>query len=193
MRKRRLLVLLGALACLAGCGSGEPSGRIPGTTLTIYYSGPAHGASSVGSRAALNGAAMALEAVRGRVGKYRVQLRPLDDSTPQSDGWDPNQTTNDARLAVQDPTAVGYLGDFNSGAAAISIPPLNRQSIPQVSPGASAVGLTSVGPGASPGEPQKYYPGGLRTFARPVPSDAVQALVQLRLAQSLGCRAMAVS
>lgn len=188
MRKPRWLVLLGAIACLAGCGSGEPSGRIHGTTLTIYYSGPAHGASSVGSQAALNGAAMALDAVHGRLGKYRVELRPLDDSTAQSDGWDPNQTTGDARLAVQDPTTIGYLGDFNSGAAAVSIPPLNRQSIAQVSPAASVVGLTSVGPGASPGEPQKYYPSGLRTFARPVPSDAVEALVQLRLAQSVGCR-----
>jgi branched-chain amino acid transport system substrate-binding protein len=91
-------------------------------------------------------------------------------------------------LAVQDPTTIGYLGDFNSGAAAISIPPLNRQSIAQVSPAASAVGLTSTGPGASPGEPEKYYPGGSRTFARPVPSDAVQALVQLGLAESLGCQ-----
>ncbi len=188
MSRRRSLILLGAIACLAGCGTGEPSGKIHGATLTVYYSGPTHGASSVGSLAALNGATMALDAVHGRVGKYRVMLRPLDDATPQSHGWDPNQTTADARLAVQDPTTVGYLGDFNSGAAAISIPPLNRQSIAQISPAASAVGLTSAGPGASPGEPQKYYPSGTRTFARPVASDAVQALVQLRLAKSLGCR-----
>jgi branched-chain amino acid transport system substrate-binding protein len=185
---RRSLVALGAIACLAGCGSGEPSGRIHGTTLTIYYSGPAHGASSAGSQAALNGATMALDAARGHVGKYRVRLRALDDSTPQSNGWDPNQTTADVRVAVQDPSTVGYLGDFNSGAAAISIPPLNRQFIAQISPGASSVGLTSAGPGASPGEPEKYYPTGVRTFARPVPSNAVQALVQVRLAQSLGCR-----
>jgi branched-chain amino acid transport system substrate-binding protein len=186
--RRRPLILLGAIACLAGCGTGEPSGKIHGRTLTIYYSGPTQGASSVGSLAALDGATIALDAAHGRVGKYQVRLRPLDDSTLQSHGWDPNQTTANARLAVRDPTAIGYLGDFNSGAAAISIPPLNRQSIAQISPAASAVGLTSTGPGASPGEPQKYYPSGTRTFARPVPSDAVQALVQLELAQSLGCR-----
>ena len=188
MRRGRSLALLGAIACLAGCASSEPSGRIHGTTLTIYYSGPTHGASSASSQAALKGATMALDAIRGRVGKYRVRLRALDDSTPQSDGWDPNQTTNNARLAIQDPTAIGYLGDFNSGAAAISIPPLNRQPIAQISPAASAVGLASAGPGASPGEPQKYYPTGIRTFARPVQSDAVQALVEVHLAQSLNCR-----
>jgi branched-chain amino acid transport system substrate-binding protein len=188
----RILALLGVIALVTGCGGREPSGKIHGTTLTVYYAGPVHGASSAGSQAALNGARMALDAVRGRVGKYRIVLRALDDSTPQSDGWDPNQTTVDARIAVLDPTTVAYLGDFNSGAAAISIPVLNRQGIAQVSPAAASVGLTNAGPGASPGEPEKYYPSGIRTFARPVPTDATQALVQVRLAQSLGCHGMFV-
>jgi branched-chain amino acid transport system substrate-binding protein len=188
----RVLALLGVIALLAGCGGHEPSGKIRGTTLTIYYSGPMHGASSVGSNAALGGARMALDLVGGRIGKYRVVLRVLDDSTPQSTGWDPSQTTVDVRIAALDPTAVGYLGDFNSGAAAISIPVLNRQGIAQLGPAAQSVGLTSAGPGASPGEPEKYYPAGIRTFARPVPTDATEALVQVRLARSLGCRGMFV-
>jgi branched-chain amino acid transport system substrate-binding protein len=181
------------MACLAGCGSGEQGGgRIHGKTLTIYYSGPTHGASSAGSQAALNGATIALDAIRGRIGSYRIVLRTLDDAAPQSDGWDPNQTTTDARLAAQDPTTIGYIGDFNSGAAAVSIPILNRQGIAQISPAAGSVGLASAGPGASPGEPEKYYPSGTRTFARPVPSDAVQARVQARVAQSNGCSRMFV-
>ena len=192
MSRARALVLLGAIACLAGCGSSEPSGRIRGTTLTVYYSGPSRGAASLGSQAALNGVRMALDATRGRIGKYRIVLRVLDDANPQTGSWDPNQTTSDARIAVQDRTAVGYIGDFNSGAAAISIPILNRQGIAQISSSASAVGLTSAGPGASPGEPQKYYPSGIRTFARPVATDATQALVQVRLARSRGCRRMFV-
>ncbi|HEY1592757.1 MAG TPA: branched-chain amino acid ABC transporter substrate-binding protein [Solirubrobacteraceae bacterium] len=192
MRRLRPLLLLGALACLAGCGPGEPSGKIHGTTLTVYYSGPSRGASSIGSQAALYGAVVALDAVHAHIGKYRVDLRPLDDGSFQSQGWDPNQTTTNVRLAAQDPTTIGYLGDFNSGATAISIPPLNRASIAQISPAATAVGLTSAGPGADPGEPQKYYPSGIRTFARPVPSDAVQAQVQVRLAGSLGCRQLFV-
>ena len=192
MSRRGALALLGAIACLAGCGGREPSGRIHGETLTVYYSGPTHGPSSAGSLAALGGARMALDAIHGRIGKYRVRVRALDDAAPQKGGWDPNQTTNDARIAIQDPTAVGYIGDFNSGAAAISIPLLNRQGIAQISPAAGSVGLTSTGPGASPGEPQKYYPTGIRTFARTVPTDATQALVQVRLAEANGCRRMFV-
>jgi branched-chain amino acid transport system substrate-binding protein len=186
-RIRIAALALGALV-VTGCGSARPvSDRVSGGTLTIYYAGPSHGASSTGSQAALNGAALALRDAHGRIGRYRITLKPLDDSTPQSDGWDPNQTTADVRVVLADPTAIGYLGDFNSGASAIAIPPLNRVGMPQVSPGGSAVGLTTAGPGASPGEPQKYYPTGKRTFARVVPSDATQGLALVRLQQGMSC------
>ena len=186
----RLVVLALVALAVAGCGSAQrASDRIRGTTLTIYFAGPSRGASSSGAVAALDGAKLALDQAHGRVGRYRIALKALDDSTPQSGGWDPNQTTADVRMALQDPTTIGYLGDFNSGATAIAIPPLNRAGVPQVSPASTAVGLTSTGPGASPGEPEKYYPTGARTFARVVPSDAVQALALVHLQQGKGCRA----
>ena len=187
-RRRMLLPALLAVALLSACGSADrPGGRIRGTTLTLYFSGPLHGASSVAATASLNGARLALDAAGGRVGKYRVVLKALDDSTPQSRGWDPSQTTVNARIAIQDPTTIGYLGEFNSGASAVSIPLLNRAGIAQVSTGSTAVGLTTDGTGAAPGEPQKYYPRGTRTFARVLPSDAIQAVALVRLQQALGC------
>jgi branched-chain amino acid transport system substrate-binding protein len=134
-----------------------------------------------------NGAQMALDRIQGRIGRLRIVLKPLDDATPSRSEWDPGQTTDVARLVLADPTAVGYIGDFNSGASAISIPLLNRLAIPQVSPTSTGVGLTSTDPGAGPGEPDKYYPTGIRTFARVAPNDAVQAAVQVRLQQSAGC------
>jgi branched-chain amino acid transport system substrate-binding protein len=80
------------------------------------------------------------------------------------------------------------VGDQESGASAISIPVLNRAGIAQVSPTSTAVGLTTAGPGAEPGEPEKYYPSGVRTFARVAASDAAQAAVQVRLQRRSGCR-----
>ncbi len=50
----------------------------------------------------------------------------LDDSTAQAGKWDPGQTTNDAHTAINDSSTIGYLGEFNSGASAISIPLLNQ-------------------------------------------------------------------
>jgi len=183
------LTLAGVLTGLAGCGSKEIVGdRISGTTLTIYSSVPLHGASSVAGQSVVNGARLALAQIGGRIGKYRIVLRALDDSTVGRGGWDPGQTTIDAHQAIQDRTTVGYIGELDSGASAVSIPLLNRVGIPQISPASTAVGLTSADPGASPGEPLKYYPTGRRTFARVVPNDSVQAVAQVGLQRSAGCK-----
>jgi branched-chain amino acid transport system substrate-binding protein len=185
---RSAFAALAALAVLTGCGSKDsPGPRIRGTTLSIYVSVPLHGASTVSGQAVVNGAELALSQARGRIGEYRIDLKVLDDATVQGGGWDPGQTTIGVRAAVLDPTTIGYVGEMNSGASAVSIPPLNRAGIPQVSPTSSAVGLTSSAPGAFPGEPLKYYPSGVRTFARVVPNDNVQAIAQVRVQRSMGC------
>lgn len=181
-------MLLAALLALGGCGAGgEASGQISGRVLRVYSSVPLQGASSVEGQAVVRGARMALEQVRSRIGKYRIVLESLDDSTAARGGWDQGQTTANARQAIADRTTIGYLGELDSGASAISIPLLNKAAVAQISPASTAVGLTSNAAGASPGEPGKYYPTGVRTFARVVPSDAIQALAQVRLQQSLGC------
>jgi branched-chain amino acid transport system substrate-binding protein len=174
---------------LAGCGSSQNTGyRIPGRTLTIYASVPLNGPSAVTGMAVLRGERMALAASGGRIGSYRIVLKALDDATVARGSWDPGQTTVNARVAVADPTTIGYLGNVNSGASAISIPLLNRAEIPQISPSSTAVGLTSAAVGAAPGEPQKYYPTGVRTYARVIPNDAVQAQVQVKAQQRADCR-----
>jgi branched-chain amino acid transport system substrate-binding protein len=181
--------LCAVLAVVVGCGSKATVGdRIAGRTLTIYSSVPLHGASRVNAEAVVNAASLALSQVHSRIGRYRIAFKPLEDSTAQRGEWDPGQTTLNARLAVRDPTTIGYIGEFNSGASAVSIPLLNRAGIAQVSPASTAVGLTSDGAGASPGEPQKYYPSGVRTYVQIVPNDAVQAVAQVRLQQSAGCK-----
>jgi branched-chain amino acid transport system substrate-binding protein len=185
------LVAAAATAGLTGCGSSHkapPGNRVPGDRLTVYASLPYSGPSGASGEAALGGAQMALAAVGGRIGRYRIALRPLNDATAARGGWDPGQTSANARLAIRDATTIAYLGDLNSGATAVSIPLLSRAGVPQVSPASTAVGLTQGGNEASPGEPQKYYPTGLRTFVRVIADDSVQAAVQARLQREAGCR-----
>ncbi|HET6869120.1 MAG TPA: branched-chain amino acid ABC transporter substrate-binding protein [Solirubrobacteraceae bacterium] len=188
---RVAIAVLALLTALAGCGSKDkadkPGGQIRGRVLTIYASVPLRGASRVSGLAAVSGAQLALSQVHGRIGEYGITLKVLDDATAQRGGWDPGQTTINARTAVLDPSTIGYLGELNSGASAVSIPPLNRAGISQVSPGSTAVGLTSAAPGAFPGEPQKYYPTGVRTFVRVVPNDTDQSIAQVRAQRGLGC------
>jgi branched-chain amino acid transport system substrate-binding protein len=189
---RALALALTIAALIAGCGSHAkqalPGDKIPGTTLTIYSSGPMHGASSVNAADVVSGEQLALAQAHNRIGRYHIVFKPLDDSVPKRGEWDPGQTTNNARIALNDPTTIGYLGDFNSGASAVSIPLLNRLGIPQISATNTAVGLTQGGPAASPGEPTKYYPTGQRTYVRIVPNDAVQAVAQVKLQQRQGCK-----
>jgi branched-chain amino acid transport system substrate-binding protein len=186
------LVLIGG-ASIAGCGAtASADNQVAGRRLTIYVSLPFDGPSAIGSRAVLGGMALAADDARHRVGRYRIVVRVLNDATVPSRGWDPGQTSANARLAIANSTTIGYIGDLNSGATAVSIPLLNRAGIPQISPSSTAVGLTAGGPEASPGEPQKYYPTQRRTFARVVPNDAVQAAVQAQVQLQAGCRKVVV-
>ncbi len=189
-----VVALASALAGCAGSGPGGTTTTVPagdhihGNRLTIYIAGPLSGRSRVSGRAVVNGATLALDQIGSRIGRYRILMRTLDDVSPGQHEWSAAATQVAAQTAANDHTTIAYLGDFNSGASGVSIPVLNPSGIAQVSPYSSAVGLTSDGPGSSPGEPQAFYPTALRTFARVVPSDYIQALAQVRLQKSLGCK-----
>ncbi len=189
MRRATAALLLTSVVA-AGCGSShdQPQGRIAGHTLSVYVGVPLDGASAKIGASIANAASMALAAVHARIGRYQIVLKRFDETTPTRGGWDPGQTSDNVRDLVADPTAIGYLGDVDSGASAITIPVLNRAGIAQVSPTATAVGLTTGGPGAAPGEPDKYYPTGIRTFGRVAPSDAAEAAVQVSLQREAGCK-----
>ena len=155
--------------------------------VTIYSSYPLQGAGRAQSIAAVNGAKLALEQAGGKAGNVTVTYEPLDDATAQAANWTPEQTSANARKAAQDESTAVYLGEFNSGATAVSLPILNEAGIAQISPSNTAVGLTSDEPGANPGEPDKYYPTGQRTFARIVPKDTIQGAALATLMKEDGC------
>jgi branched-chain amino acid transport system substrate-binding protein len=179
------LVAMGLL--LAGCGGGGDNSTTTGSSvLTVYSSLPLQGPTAAESRAVLNGEKLALIEQDGRIGDLTVKLVALDDATAQRQGWDPGQTSRNARRAVQDRSAIAYLGESDSGATAISLPILNSDSLLQVSPLSTYVGLTKTA-GADKGEPEKYYPSGKRTFGRVVPADDVQAAAQLEWQAQDGC------
>ena len=87
-----------------------------------------------------------------------VTYESLDDSTAQAGSWTPEATQANARKVAQDDGAAVYIGEFNSGASAVSIPILNEAGVPQISPANTAVGLTSDEPGARPGRAGQVLP-----------------------------------
>ncbi|MDQ3632191.1 MAG: branched-chain amino acid ABC transporter substrate-binding protein [Actinomycetota bacterium] len=193
MRPRLAGTLVTVLALgLSACERADEQASDTGsTTLTVYASLPFQGPSGPESEAVANGARLALREAGGTVGGLVVKLAVLDDSTPRADRWTAEQAAENARTVVRDRTAIAYLGDGPSGATAISLPILNAAGVLQVSPTSGYQGLTGSRD-AEKGEPEKYYPSGVRTFARPVPGDDVQARALLASLDDERCRRLQV-
>jgi len=195
-RATALWLLAPALAFgVAACGdsnkssSGSSGGTAAGSTLTIYSSLPLQGTSRGQSEAVINGERLALEEVGGKVGDFTIKYESLDDSTAQNPGTaDEGKTAQNARQAVRDKSTIFYLGEFNSGGTKVSLPILNKAGIPQISPSNTYIGLTTNEPGSEPGEPDKYYPTGNRTYARVVPRDKIQGAALVSVMKEDGCK-----
>src|SRR3954471_4413081 len=170
-----------------GGGASSSGGDAAGKQLTIYSSVPLQGASRVQTTAVVNGAKLALEQAGNKAGAHTIKYTPLDDSTAQAGNWTPEQESANARKAAQDDSTAVYIGTFNSGAAAVSIPILNEAGVPMISPANTAVGLTTNQPGSAPGEPDKYYPAGTRNYTRIVPKDTIQGAALATVMKEDGC------
>lgn len=169
---------------LTACG-GVSSSAATTTQLTVYSSLPLQGASQAASAAIVDGEKLALAQAGGRIGSFRISFVSQDDSDPLRGRWDPGQTAAAAKTAAQDRSAIAYLGEYDSGASAISLPLMNAEQVLQLSPGSPYIGLTSS-QDAGQDEPDRFYPSGVRTFGRLSPSDRLQARAQARLMHGLG-------
>jgi branched-chain amino acid transport system substrate-binding protein len=181
------LVAAAALAAGAsGCGGVGVSGAAANISdqLTIYSSLPLQGPSADISRQIVGGEKLALAQAGGHVGPFKVGYYSLDDSNTTTGEWDPGVTAADAKTAAQDTTTIAYLGDYDSGASAVSLPLMNGAGVLQVSPASPYVGLTSS-EDAGQDEPERFYPTGRRTFGRLMPADPVQAGAQIALMTAL--------
>jgi branched-chain amino acid transport system substrate-binding protein len=196
--------LCAALAAgVAACGSSSSKSSssssgggatASGKTLTVYSSLPQQAADRAQTLDVISGEKLALSQVGSKVGAYTINFVSLDDATAAAGQWDPTQVSSNARRAAQDPSTIAYVGEFNSGASAISIPILNQAGILQVSPANTAIALTKPNP-AVPGSPTKYYPAlstNGRTYGRVVPVDVYQAKAQLTVMKSVGVKKLYV-
>jgi branched-chain amino acid transport system substrate-binding protein len=176
---------------LSACGDdddGGGGGSVEGDTVQVYSSLPLQGAQRPQTTDMVRGAELALKQHGGRAGEFKIEYTSLDDSTAQAGAWTPEQTSANARRVAQEDNSIAYIGEFNSGASAISIPILNEVPIAQLSPANTAVGLTSDEPGADEGEPEKYYPTGQRHYLRIVPKDTIQGAALATVMKQDGCQ-----
>jgi branched-chain amino acid transport system substrate-binding protein len=118
-----------------------------------------------------------------KAGSYKIGYQSCDDSTAQTGGWDTAKCATNAHLYANNKSVIGVIGTFNSGCAKIEVPILNRVALGMVSPANTNPGLTKKW---DVGEPNKYYPTGVRNYARVVATDDIQGPADALWSQSLG-------
>ena len=189
---KRFLVLISILVAtsmlLAACGGAGGGGGA--ATLKVVSSLPMTGASLTQTQTMVNAMQLRLAQANSLVcgGKYKIAYEAWDDASAALGKWDPAVETENGNKAAADKSIVAYLGTFNSGAAKLSIPILDQAGpLVMISSANTYPGLTKPGKGA-PGEPDVYYPTGVRNYARVVTADDVQGAVQANFFQSLGVK-----
>jgi len=180
-----LALLVGVLALTAaGCGGddegdggggGTEAGQEgEGQTVKIVSDLPLQGSSREQTETMVNAIKLYLEQIGNKAGNYTIEYESFDDATAAKGAWDEAKCAENARTFVEDESILGVVGTFNSGCAKIEVPIANEASLAYVSPANTATGLTHEGPGAEPGEPDKYYPTGERNYARVIVADDKQ-------------------
>jgi branched-chain amino acid transport system substrate-binding protein len=165
--------------------------------VTVYSSLPRYGPDGEDPQIEdmVNAMKLAVDQHNSEDHEFEVRYVALDDSTVAPGGFSAAATARNATRAAADDDTAGYIGEFNSGASAVSIPILSVAKVAQISPANTAVGLTSEGRprgSADPSEPDTYYDRGYRNFARVVPKDSNQAEALLRLMSRDGCTRLAM-
>jgi ABC-type branched-subunit amino acid transport system substrate-binding protein len=177
-----LVAAFALLLILPGCGGDD--GGDEGGTVSVFVGVPLTGERAEEGRAVVAGARDAVADADGRAGEFEVRAFYLDD-TGGSGRWNMAAAGAVARRAVEDASAVGFIGNLDSGATRISLPITNQAGLVQVSPGSTAPDLTRRV--SADLEPGRYRPSEEQTFARLV--SAGESVVAC---SALGYEAMAL-
>jgi branched-chain amino acid transport system substrate-binding protein len=163
---------------VAGCtqsGGGSSSVTVSGKTLTIYVS------DAPASQPAVSADVLDAERLAfpqpATVSGFSVQVKVLH-----------GKISDQARTAIQDQSAIAYLGEVVPHSSYASLGITNAVDLLQVSPTDTALELTQATP-AVPGAPDMYYQSLStygRTFARVVPTSGREASAQVQEMAKLG-------
>ncbi len=178
-------IAAGAIAFggVGGCAtSGSTTPKVSGATLTIYLSDPS--STSAQYADVVNAEQLAWAHSSHALGRFVVRLRVAHGSPSAN-----------ARTAIQDSSAIAYLGELQPGTSADSVGITNAEDLLQVGPTDTALELTRSSPAVS-GSPDNYYESLKsygRTFARVVPTSGAEARALVAQMGVLGVHKVYVS
>ena len=179
VRERALIACAAAAlaAGLAGCASTASTTSVTGGKLSIYLSQPP-GALSPEQQDVVSAERLAFQQAGARVGNYTVRLVQFSGK----------KLSDNARQAIGDDTTIAYLGELAPGASEDTLGITNAQNVLQVSPTDTAVEETQHNAAVS-NSPNRYYESlsaNGRTYARVVPTDALEAKALVGQMRALG-------
>jgi branched-chain amino acid transport system substrate-binding protein len=159
-----------AAVALAGCGTATTGGSsvvtVPGRTLTVYASQPPGPATSAITDT-LAAEQLALQQAEGKAGSFNVRLLPVHQ----------HELSANARTAIENSSAIAYLGELIPGTSQVSVEITNQQGVLEVSP-ADTAGYLSQPVSTVSSSLNTFYPGHStykQTFARVVPNSGQEA------------------
>ncbi len=177
----------------SACGEVESGGGAPDVLIASDL--PLQGPFSSDPRAGEDAIRHVLAQRGFQAGEHTVGYQSCDVSTPQTGGFEFRKCAANASAYAHAEQLVAVIGPWSSFCAEVELPIINRAPggpPAVVSFSATQSGLTRGGPLArpgglgTPGEPQVYYPTGVRNFARLVPREDLQGVANAMLAKELG-------
>jgi branched-chain amino acid transport system substrate-binding protein len=181
-------VAMVATALLAGTSAADAATKV----LTISSDLPLQGSSFDSNDSTNKAIALYLKQIKYKAGKYTVKFKIYDDATAAKGSWDDAKCAANAQAHVANKSEVAVMGTYNSGCAKIEIPILNQApggAMTMVSDANTNPGLTKSW---NPGEPDIYYPTGVRNYARVCTTDDVQGSAAAQFAKSIGVKSVYV-
>ena len=183
------------MGAAAGCTAASYSQTVTGKTLYIYVSSPASAATNTVQQDVLYAEELAFctrfsvkpcrgGQFQGSLNGFTISLKPVVGA----------KLSQNARDAIEQKATIAYLGEVAPGSSADSIGITNAQDVLQVSPTDTAAELTQTTP-AIKGAPTRYYESLStygRTFARVVPTTAVEAKDVIAEMMALGVKRLYV-
>src|SRR3954466_3564338 len=113
-----VLALPFATGC-SGCNKRDAN------TIVIMSSLPRTGSAKGQTDTMVNGIKMTIDEYGGKVGDFTILYQDKDDAEASSGQWTAAAETANANAAVNDKDVMVFIGPYNSGAAAVSMPILN--------------------------------------------------------------------
>jgi len=181
-------VAMVATALVAGTSAADAATKV----LTISTDLPLQGSSFDSNDSTNKAIALYLKQIKYKAGKYTVKLKIYDDATAAKGGWDDAKCAANAQAHVANKSEVAVMGTYNSGCAKIIVPILNQApggAMTMISNANTNPGLTKVW---NPGEPDVYYPKGIRNYGRVCTTDDVQGSAAAQFAKSIGIKSVYV-